>query len=174
MNRRCTDPPRGRLAARASLVALFLLLLVITAACGDPGGGETSPPDVTSPTPGSSPEASDTSAEPVPLAQGFPQDFPVYTEATFDTSQRVAGAVFAWWKTPDPAVQVVEFYKEALAQAPWKIISVNEVPEENLVGILITRLDRPETAGIVSIREVVTTSDGQGATSIFVSISPFD
>ena len=172
---------RPHLATKLWPLALLFLILLGAVACngsGDSGASPTaeSSPTASSPTPGASPTPVSLSPTPEPspatLAPGFPEDFPVYAGATLDRSEPVEGAVLARWKTPDPVSQVAEFYKQALAEEPWEILAMDDMPETSLVGIQITRTDIPDVTGAMAIRRVI--SDEVEVTSIFVSITPLE
>ena len=139
-------PHRSGLA----LIVLLLLPLLLLAACNGGGNGEDSTPPR--------------------LPEGFPTDFPIYENATIAAASRVGAAqgdIYAVaMETADAADAVRSFYEERLAEAPWEVSNVVEIPEQSTV-ILEFEREGGGQAGTVAIQEEQT--DGQ-KTLIAVSL----
>jgi hypothetical protein len=93
----------------------------------------------------------------VQLPEGFPADFPIYEKATITAASRVSAAqgnIYAiGMETTDAADAVRSFYEARLAEAPWDVSNVVEIPEENTVVVEFARREGGGQAGTVAIQE---------------------
>lgn len=137
----------------AGLSAAILVLIGLIVACG--GSGE---PAGTTPSP--------YTPEPGVLAEGFPDDFPVYPEADVVGSRLVADTYFVLWATEDDVSSVVAFYEDALAQEPWQATEKTESETDGRVLFQFESADVAE-AGTVAIVE---RADDGGRTEISVRL----
>jgi len=88
--------------------------------------------------------------------EGFPTDFPIYENATITAASRIGAAqgdVYAiGLETTDAADAVRGFYEERLAEAPWEVSNVVEIPEQSTVIVEFGRREGGE-AGTLAIYE---------------------
>ena len=128
--------------------------LLLLAACDGGGGGAPTP----------SPAAAG-------LPEGFPEDFPIYENATITAASRITAAqgdIYAiGMETTDAADAVRTFYEGRLAVAPWEVTNVVEIAAENTVVVEFGRREGGGQAGTLAIQEEQT--DGQ-KTLITVSL----
>jgi len=93
----------------------------------------------------------------VQLPEGFPTDFPIYGNATVIAASRISAAqgnIFAvGMETEDAADAVRSFYEGRLAEAPWDVGNVVEIPEESTVIVEFARREGGGQAGTVAIQE---------------------
>ena len=124
------------------LIALCLLAVLALAACG--GGGEGGPGGVE-------------------LPEAFPQDFPLYAEATVEaaTVAPEGGRFLVSMETEDSADKVQAFYEKELDKEPWQVENVVEIAEMETTIIEFARRDSPDQRGTVAI--AVVHVDGQQA-----------
>ncbi|MCJ7510412.1 MAG: hypothetical protein MUP14_05960 [Dehalococcoidia bacterium] len=129
---------------RANIIIAPCLLacLVLAAACG--GGGE--------------------------LPEGFPQDFPVYANATVEvaTEPPEGGRFLVQWRSSDSPDQVRAFYESELDKVPWQVQNVQDIAEMETTVIAFARMDSGGEQGTVAIAPVQ--EDGQHVT-IALSLS---
>ncbi len=123
---------------------LGLLLPVALAACGgDDKGGNTDSEDAS--------PAAKTSL--VQFPADYPEDFPAYPNTTLSASYRYADQAIAVLQTSDSLQSVGDFYRDALANPPWKVLAESGGPTQNLLLINFAHLDQPiqGSATIVTI-----------------------
>jgi hypothetical protein len=93
----------------------------------------------------------------VQLPEGFPADFPIYENATITAASRInaaQGDVYAiGMETADAADAVRSFFEARLAEAPWEVGNVVDIPEESTVIVEFARLDGGGLVGTVAIQE---------------------
>jgi hypothetical protein len=117
------------------LLALLSLPLLLLAACGGGGGVEPTPPR---------------------LPEDLPQDIPIYDNAVITAASRVGAAqgdiYVIGLETADAAEAVRSFYEERLAEPPWEVTNVVEIPEQSTVIVEFARRGSGE-AGTVAVQE---------------------
>ena len=141
-----------------TLLALLLLPLLLLAACNG-GGGDGGATATDTPASGTPPATS--VATPVPgavqLPEGFPTDFPIYEKVTITAASRVSAAqgnIYAMgMETTDAADAVRSFYEARLAEAPWDVSNVVEIPEQSTVIVEFSRREGGGQAGTLAIQE---------------------
>lgn len=112
---------------KRTVVVLFLFLLAVPLLASGCGDGEEAP----SPTATAAPSATPTAA--VELPEGFPEDFPLWDKATIvaateipDTGQRQRYVL--GMESTESGAAGRAFYESALAEEPWQVENVQEVP----------------------------------------------
>jgi hypothetical protein len=102
---------------KRAVVVLFLLVLAVPLLASGCGGGEEAP----------SPAAT------VELPQGFPEDFPLWDKATISVAGEAPGAAqgqgyVVGLESKESAEAARAFYEGALAEEPWQVDNVVEIP----------------------------------------------
>jgi S-layer homology domain len=70
-----------------------------------------------------------------PTATALPADFPIYPQATLQsTAQTAEGATVTSWTTPDPIDFVYTFYQKELAAKQWQIVTQPSDSEPQLTA----------------------------------------
>jgi hypothetical protein len=137
------------------LLVLLSLPLLVLAACnggGDEGGAATGTPGGESPsaTPLASPWPGG-----VQRPEGFPADFPIYDNATVTDAGRLTASQGDMYvismETADAADAVRSFYEARLAEAPWEVTNVLEIPDQSTVIVEFAR--ESGEAGTLAISE---------------------
>jgi hypothetical protein len=79
-----------------------------------------------------SPQPSNTPAK---SANSLPADFPLYTQAKFQsTTETKEGGTITTWTTPDPIESVYKFYQQELPSKQWEIITTPSDSSPQLVA----------------------------------------
>jgi len=137
-----------------------LALPLLLAACGGGEDGRTGTTATLEASPAAGPQ----------LPEGFPADFPIYENAVVTAASRLSvaqGDIFAiGMETTDAADAVRSFYEARLAEAPWEVGNVVEIPEENTAIVEFAGREGGQ-AGTVAIHEEQT--DGR-KTTITISL----
>ena len=133
----------------------LLAALALAAACGG-GEEEPTPTPTAAATPSATPTPTAEGPGAVELPEGFPQDFPVYAEATLEAAMVApeGGGFRAEWRSSDSADQVRAFYERELDEEPWQVENVVEITEEEITIIEFARVDSGGEWGTVAIATV--------------------
>ena len=152
------SPSRIGLTTRTQIVLLSLAATIslIGFACKDGNGEKTSTP---TDEPSTTPTATTTTAPLLSptvvvadLPEEFPADFPIYPAATIIAGNQQGTNISAIFSTPDPASDLVAFYRESLDKDPWQLVSVTE--EENSAFVNFARPDDLSLSGTIFIQAV--------------------
>ncbi len=164
--------PVSSTARYCSIIAL-LVLAALWLGCDSDGNGPPGAGSTGSPT--SSPQI--VTASPPPFANptvttgilpaGFPDDFPIYENATPIGGSESSVGIVASLETRDAFDDVAAFYEDALNQLPWKITETSRTEGQQAILFTIANDD----AGLAGTVSIVSPADS-GKTLIVVNLHP--
>jgi len=160
------------------LLLLALALPLLALACDGDGGstGGTASPSSGSPVASASPSPGtvDIGGTAVPIStavvtgrlpDGFPEDFPIFSEAEILRAAFTGERFLVGMTTDTPRADVLAFYEGALAETRWQVGSKDETSLPDTT-FLIFKVAETSGQGSVGVAEL------EGKTNIVLSVPP--